>query len=105
MKKLLSLIGLLAVAFVCSAQAPAPSVPGEFLLHAGVSTDFVSHQPSALTGFSYQVATIGGMPTYWSTTFETALIKTPNVSNSITLATGFLQIPYHQNHWGLYYYS
>jgi hypothetical protein len=96
---------LLALTVVAVAAFAQDTSPGDFLIHAGVCTDFVSHQPSAITGFSFKAATIGGVPTYSSTTFESSLIKTPGTSSSITITTGFLQIPYHQNHWGIYYFS
>ena len=111
MTRIFQIVSVMAiVAALAIAQTPVAATdttsPGEFLVHTGVSTDFVSHQPSALAGFSAKVGNIGGVPTFSTTAFETSLIKSPGQSsNQVTMTTGFLQIPYHQPHWGLYYYS
>lgn len=76
---------------------------GDMLVSSGVSVDYANHQPSANFSVAPHVANLAGMPTYSVTSFETSLRKAAGqTSNTLTLRTGILQIPWHSNHFGVF---
>jgi hypothetical protein len=75
------------------------------MISAGVSFDYITHQPSANTSAAFKIGSIACVPTYSISTFETANIRfgTGGVkSDTIGLKTGLLQVFYHQPHWGVF---
>ncbi len=98
----------IAILFILCAAAFAQAPVTEGLVSVGASFDFLNREASANTGVGVRIASLGGLPTYSFSTFETALAKTPGQSSqALTLKTGFLQILWKSstNHVGLFVFT
>ena len=95
MKRICLILTFASLAF---AQLPAETAGSDIIVSTGVNFDFIQHQASSLSSLAVKASSIGGLPTYSVSTFETtfAALKAGNLAgNALSVKTGIMQVVAH----------
>ena len=103
MRTIITLVCLLSL--VCFAQGQVtnpPTIPPtapliqqgtDVIVMSGATYNYLAKQAASLTSISLKIASIGGLPTYATSTYQTASINlNKGIANSLTATAGITQI-------------
>jgi hypothetical protein len=112
MKLAISIAMILALSLTLAAQtvdptpSPQPATPfvSQYIVNTGASADYATGQSSVLSSVLVKVTSIGNLPTYSVTTFETAMLRTgapAALNSSLSIRTGVCQAIVQKTRWGV----